>query len=63
MQEQRKLSAAGMIPVQSNIMSIPYGAKYKELLGIPEGVETYMILETSLRKAKKDWQFAVTEFI
>lgn len=49
----RKLSAAGMIPVQSNIMSIPYGAKYKELLGIPEGVETYMIFETSLRKAKK----------
>ena len=49
----RKLSAAGMIPVQSNILSIPYGAKYKELLGIPEGVETYMIFETSLRKAKK----------
>ena len=42
-----------MIPVQSNILSIPYGAKYKELLGIPEGVETYMIFETSLRKAKK----------
>ena len=49
----RKLSATGMIPVQSNILSIPYGAKYKELLGIPEGVETYMIFETSLRKAKK----------
>ena len=49
----RKLSATGMIPVQSNIMSIQYGVKYKELLGIPEGVETYMIFETSLRKAKK----------
>lgn len=49
----RKLSATGMIPVQFNIMSIQYGAKYKELLGIPEGVETYMIFETSLRKAKK----------
>lgn len=49
----RKLSECGMIPVRSNIMSISYGAKYKSLFGIPEGVETYMIFETSLRKAKK----------
>ena len=42
-----------MIKVPSNVMALEYGIKYKKGLGIPDGVETYMIIETSIRRGKR----------
>lgn len=42
-----------MTPVPSDVMALKDGIKYRRRLGIPEGIETYMIIELSVRKGKK----------
>ena len=51
--ERRKLVKPWMIKVPSNVMALEHGIKYKKGLGIPEGVETYMIIEMSIRRGKR----------